>query len=226
MARGDHQCESINFNETFAPVVKSALLQVFFALCAKLSFKTCHMDVTSAFLNGTLNETVYMCQPKGFEVPGKEHWVWRLKKALYGLKQGGHEWYHCINDFLINTLGLTRTFADHLVYVYETKDSVILLPLYVDDLLIGYHDDHDMQRIKSALESQFKMVDAGPASWVLGMRITSDDSAGSITLDQTQYIHKVLDKFGMADCKPTATPLPEKTVLHAATNEQVHKAHS
>ncbi len=80
---------------------------MFFALCAKLSYSIHHMDVTSAFLNGILNETVYMKQPKGFEEPGKEGWVWRLKKVLYGLKQGGHEWYHCIDNFLTNSLGLT-----------------------------------------------------------------------------------------------------------------------
>ncbi len=88
-------------------MVKSASLWVFFMLCAKLSFRTQHMDITSAFLNGVLNETIYMHQPKGFEVPGKEAWVWKLKKALYGLKQGGCEWYHCINEFLMKTLGLT-----------------------------------------------------------------------------------------------------------------------
>ena len=110
------------------------------------------MDVTSAFLNGVLNETVYMHQPKGFEEPGKEDWVWKLKKALYGLKQGGHEWYHCIDNFLTKTLRLTCTFADHSVYVYETKNSVIFIPLYVDDLLIGYCSDPEMEYIKSALE--------------------------------------------------------------------------
>src|SRR5260370_21389439 len=159
-------------------MVKSASLWVFFTLCTKLSFKMCHMDMTSTFLNGTLNETVYMCQPKGFELTRKEHWVWRLKKVLYGLKQGGHEWYHCINNFLTNTLGLTQTFTDHSVYVYknETKDSILLLPLYADDLLIRYHDDHDMEHIKGMLESQFKMVDAVPASCVLVMHIMTDDS--------------------------------------------------
>ncbi len=84
--------------------------------------------------------------------PGKEDWVWKLKKALYGLKQGGHEWYHCIDDFLTNTLGLTCTFADHSVYVYETKNSIIFIPLYVDNLLIGYCSDPEMEYIKSALE--------------------------------------------------------------------------
>src|SRR5260221_13631211 len=108
-ARGDHQRESIDFEETFAPVVKSASLRVFFAMCAKLSYNIRHMDVTSAFLNGTLNETVYMRQPKGFEEPGKEDWVWKLKKALYGRKQGGCEWYNCIVDFLTKLLGLSQT---------------------------------------------------------------------------------------------------------------------
>src|SRR5260370_28690017 len=111
-----------------------------------------HMDITSTFLNGTLNEMVYMHQLKGFEVPGKEGWVWKLKKALYGLKQGGCEWYHCIDHLLTTTLGLMHAFADHLVYVYETESSVVLLPLYVDDLLIGYRDDPDMEQIKGALE--------------------------------------------------------------------------
>src|SRR6266850_4809832 len=165
---------------------------------------------------------LYMHQLKGFEVPGKENWVWKLKKALYGLKQGGHEWYHCIDHFLTNTLGLMRTFADHSVYIYETDDSVVLLLLYVDDLLIGYCNDHDMECIKSALEHHFRMVDARPASWVLGMHIMNDPSIGHVTLDQMLYIHKILEKFGMADCKPIATPLPEKTILRAATDQEAH----
>src|SRR5258708_1271237 len=107
MAQGDHQCESIDFKETFTPIVKSASLHVFFTLCARLCYNICHMDITSVFLNGTLNKTVYMRQPKGFEAHGKEGWVWKLKKALYGLKQGGREWYHCIDKFLTNSLGLT-----------------------------------------------------------------------------------------------------------------------
>jgi len=117
-----------------------------------------------------------------------------------------------------------QTFADHLVHVYETEDSVVLLPLYVDDLLIGYHDDHHMECIRGTLVQHFKMVIAGPASWVLGMCVTNDLLAGCITLDQMQYIQKVLDKFGMADCKPVPTPLPKKTILHRATDQEAHKA--
>ena len=108
--------------------------------------------MTSAFLNGVLNETMFMHQLKGFEEPRKEGWVWKLKKVLYGLKQRGCKWYHCIDDCLTTTLGLTHTFTDHSVYVYETKDSIVLVPLYVNDLLIGYCDEPEMEHIKSSLE--------------------------------------------------------------------------
>src|SRR5258708_21154438 len=70
------------------------------------------------------------------------------------------------------------------------------------------------------------MVNAGPASWVLGMHVTNDPSSGHISLDQTQYILKVVEKFGMADCKPAPTPLPEKTVLRAASDDDAHEARS
>ena len=110
------------------------------------------------------------------------------------------------------------------MYVYEAHDSVLFIPLYVDDLLIGYHDSTEMECIKSSLEHHFKMVDAGPASWVLGMCVINDPSTSCLSLDQTQYILKVLNKFGMADCKPTPTPLPEKAILHAASEDEVHEA--
>ena len=220
-ARGDHQRESIDYEETFAPVVKSASIRVVFALAATMGLLVRHLDVTAAFLNGVLKETVYMRQPKGFEEPGKESWVWKLKKALYGLKQGGREWYNCIDNFFTDNLGLTRTFADHSVYVFESDSCVLIVPLYVDDLLIAYDNEDRMLFIKAALEERFKMVDAGPASWVLGMRVCIDRQNGTVSIDQSQYILKVLQRFGMADCKPASTPLPEKTILRSAPDDDI-----
>ncbi|SRR5258707_13716734 len=124
----------------------------------------------------------------------------------------------------MKTLGLTQTFADHSVYIYECCDSVIFIPLYVDNLLIRYCDYSKMECIKSSLEHHFKMVDAGPTSWVLGMQVTNDPTSRCISLNQTQYILKVIKKFGMADCKPALTPLPEKMVLHAASDDEAHEA--
>ena len=105
-----------------------------------ITLQICHLDVTAAFLNGTLQEMVYMRQLRGFEEKGKELWVWKLKKAIYSLKQGGHEWYTCIDEFFTNDLGFVHTFANHSVYIYKCGSSVIIVPLYVDDLLIGFKD--------------------------------------------------------------------------------------
>ena len=110
-----------------------------------------------------------MRQPKGFEEKGRESWVWKLNQALYGLKQGGHEWYACIDEFFTQNLNFTCTFVDHSIYIYESGSSLIIMPLYVNDLLIGYKDEQHMLQVKAALEQRFKMVDAGPAAWVLGM---------------------------------------------------------
>ncbi len=225
-AHGDHQHESIDYDETFMPVVKSASLQVFFALCASLGLHIQQMDVTGAFLNGILKERVFMRQPKGFKEPGKEDWVWKLNKALYGLKQGGREWYQCINEFFTKDLGLTHTYADHSVYIYQTGSSTTIIPLYVDDLLISYNDNDAMLHLKAGLERWFKMVDVGPASWVLGMRVSNDLRKGTISLNQSLYIQNVVERFGMADCKPAATPLPEKLVLMPATDDEVLEARS
>ena len=81
-----------------------------------------------------------------------------------------------------------------------------------------------MLQIKGSLEKHFKMMDAGPASWVLGMQVQVDTERGTISIDQSQYIRKVLQRFGMADCKPVATPLPEKAILQAASDDEVEAA--
>ena len=121
-------------------------------------------------------------------------------------------------------MGFVCTFTDHSVYVYECGSSVIIVPLYVDDLLIGFKDEEHMLRIKKALEERFKMTDAGPASWVLGMQIWIDMLQGMVSIDQSQYIRKVLQRYGMADCKPVATLLPKKVMLRAASDEEAEAA--
>ena len=223
-ARGDCQRKGIDYTETFAPVVKSASLRVFFAHCVNLGLKIRHMDVKCAFLHGILKEPVYMRQLKGYEAKGKEEWVWQLHKALYGLKQGRREWYAVIDGFFLE-LGFTRAYADHCVYILQCGDTLIIIPLYVDDLLMGYNDEKQMGKIKASLEQRFEMKDLGPVSWVLGMRVIYDLGSGRLSVDQSQYLTAVLIKFGMLDCNPTSTPLPEGISMLPATNAEADAAH-
>ena len=118
VAQGFSQREGVDFSETFAPVVKSTSLRIFLAICAEHGWRIRQMDIKSAYLNGTISEDIYMRQPKGYEEPGREHLLTKLKKGLYGLKQAGREWYATLHDFLVG-LGFRRTHADHSVFVFE-----------------------------------------------------------------------------------------------------------
>src|SRR5258708_39825540 len=181
------------------------------------------MDIKCAYLNGVLDEEVYMCQPNGYEAPGKETWVWKLKKALYGLKQGGCEWYAVIDNFFIHELGFTHTHANHCIYIFQCTDSVIIIPIYVDDLMLGYQKEADMIWVCTKLKKHFEMVDLGDLTWVVGMQVRYDLERGQITVDQSQYLQKVLAQFGMHESNAVSTPLPGKLVLCAATDTEVEE---
>ena len=117
VAQGFSQREGIDYSETFTPVIKSASLWVFLAICAHHGWKVCQMDIKSAYLNGSISEDIYMQQPRGYEEKGGENKIAKLKKGLYGLKQAGQEWYAMLHDFLIQ-LGFCQTHADHSVFVF------------------------------------------------------------------------------------------------------------
>ena len=150
------------------------------------------MDIKSAYLNGSIAEDIYMRQPKGYEEPGKEHLLAKLRKGLYGLKQAGREWYATLRDFLVG-LGFRRTHADHCVFVFERGRSIIILPVYVDDKMLAGNDDTLLDAIQNAIGSRFKATDLGTASWILGIRMQHDIAVGTLFIDQSQYLKTVLE---------------------------------
>ena len=115
VARGFSQKEGIDYEETFAPVARYTSIRVIMALAAKLGWKLHQMDVKTAFLNGVVEEEVYVEQPLGFETHDRETHVCKLKKALYGLKQAPRMWYGRIDSFLMS-LGFTKSKADPNLY--------------------------------------------------------------------------------------------------------------
>ena len=100
VARGFSQKEGIDYDETFAPVARYNSIRVIISLASVLGWKLHQMDVKTAFLNGQIEEEVYIEQPKGFELHGRESHVCKLKKALYGLKQAPRAWYSRIDSYL------------------------------------------------------------------------------------------------------------------------------
>jgi Reverse transcriptase (RNA-dependent DNA polymerase) len=162
------------------------------------------MDVKTAFLNGDLEEDIYMEQPEGMVEEGQEDKVCRLKKPLYGLKQGSRCWNIKIDGEMI-TEGFTRCSSDRAVYFRGEGKSLVVIPIYVDDISVYGYPGSEIQRAKDFLRSKWEMTDLGRVHYLLGIEITEDDDCFS--LSQSKYIREVLARFQMTDCTPISTPM-------------------
>ena len=149
VAKGYAQKEGIDYNEVFSPVVKHSSIRILLALIAQFNIELVQMDVKTAFLHGDLEEEIYITQPDGFKVTGKENWVCKLSKSLYGLKQSPRQWYKRFDQFMIGQ-NYTRSSFDHCVYFRKLQDgSFIYLLLYVDDMLMASRNQGEICRLKA-----------------------------------------------------------------------------
>lgn len=144
-----------------------------------------------------------MQQPPGYEVPGKEGLVCKLKRSLYGLKQAPRVWNKAFQDFMIS-LGLKQSTADPCIFIEDEAEATTIVAVYVDDLVVMSSAIEKLDVIKKALSEKFKMKDMGPLHYCLGVSVVQN--AGGIWLHQKQYIVSMLRKFGLMDAKPVSTP--------------------
>jgi hypothetical protein len=206
--KGFQQREGINFFETFAATGKYKSLRLGLAITAVCGHHLEQMDVPQAFLNADVDEEVYMELPEGYR-EGKQHLVCRLKKALYGLKQSPRNWYLLIRQFVRSELKFQATVSDPCLFFRRSRTGrLMLLFLFVDDFQASYHseDKAEWNECKAKLVARFDTKDLGESTWILGMRITRDLKARTITLDQEQHLTKALRRFGMAESKVVPTP--------------------
>ena len=212
VAKGFSQKEGIDYNETFAPVAKFTSIRLLLAIAATLDLDLHQMDAVTAFLNGEIEEDIYMQLPDGYNNTNSSNKVCKLRKALYGLKQSPRAWYLKL-DHKLHQLGFKRSIADNSIYTKITATGFVLLALYVDDFLLSSNNITLLRAIKSQLQQSFKMKDLGEAHYILGMQIARNRAEKSIHLHQHQYITMVLERTGMADCKPVSTPTDPNTKL-------------
>lgn len=203
VARGFSQRVGVDYFETFSPVIRHSSLRMLIALAAKMGLNIDQMDVKTAFLNGDLNEVIYMKQPEGFEVEGKEDYVCLLQKSLYGLKQAPRAWNAKLHAELTR-LKFKRSENEPCVYMRSQEEKTIIIAVYVDDILIFWNNKDAMLKIKNELKSSFEMKDLNTAELMLGIHIVQD--ANEIKLHQENYVEKILKAYNMNDCKPVTTP--------------------
>ena len=168
------------------------------------------MDVKIAFLNGVLEEEIYMECPEGLEEMIPQGMVCRLVKAIYGLRQSPHTSYQKIHDFFL-AHGFIRSTQDYSLYVHYERRVLVLV--YVDDLVLAAAEVEQIEWIKAALTNTFEMSDLGELTTYLGLDISQNRSQRLLTLDQMKYIDKILNRHGMQDARPSLTPLDPNTRL-------------
>ena len=162
------------------------------------------MDVKTAFLNGDLQEEIYMEQPEGFIAPGNEGKVCRLVKSLYGLKQAPKQWHEKFDKAVLSS-GFKINECDKCVYVKSTKEGYVILCLYVDDMLIVGSNRKIIQSTKDMLNSRFDMKDMGLADVILGVHVMRTQDG--LMLSQAHYIDTILGKFCQNDIGVSRTPM-------------------
>ena len=190
-------------------------IRLVLALAAQFNWTVHQMDVKSAFLNGDLQEEVYMTQPPGFKVANQSQKVCRLVKALYGLKQAPRAWYMKIDKYLTDH-GFQRSPSDANLYIKHTGDDILFVVVYVDDLIITGSSAHLIHGIKQDLCSTFDMTDLGLLHYCLGVEVWQTEN--NIFLSQSKYARNLVERFRMQDCKPTTTPMEPGLKLSAQSS--------
>ncbi|KAL0436495.1 UNVERIFIED_CONTAM: Retrovirus-related Pol polyprotein from transposon TNT 1-94 [Sesamum radiatum] len=218
---GYTQKEGIDYFDTYSPVTKIATIRTLVAISAINGLMIHQMDVKTAFLNGDLEEEIYMEQPEGFIVPGLERKVCKLRKSLYGLKQAPKQWYEKFDRSLLSN-GFKTNASDTCVYTKLCGCDFVIICLYVDDMLIFGSNLQVINETKSFLNSQFDMKDLGEADVILGVKIRKTENGFSLC--QSHYIEKILKKFGCHDEIPVRTPYDPSACLKKNKGDSVSQA--
>jgi Reverse transcriptase (RNA-dependent DNA polymerase)/gag-polypeptide of LTR copia-type len=208
VAKGFSQMPGIDFDETFAPVARLSGLRLLTSIIASEDLEVNQLDVVNAFLNGVLEEEIFMEPPQGSDI--SSGLVVKLLKGLYGLRQASRVWWEQLDAELVHQ-GFRRLSADWGLYVLERNGAKLYLLIYVDDLLLasskGSEGNKLRLEIKENLKKRFKMTEAESVDWILGIKLTRDRENKTLTLSQSAYITQVLERFNMSDCKSLATPM-------------------
>ena len=189
MQKGYKQEADVDFFDTFSPITSITSIRLLIAVVAIYDLKIHQMDVITAFLNGDLDEEIYMDQPEEFVKHGQESKVCKLTKSLYGLKQAPKQWHEKFNSCMIENWYKSNE-SDKCIYYKTWENSHIIISLYVDDLLIFGSNLHVINETKNILRSHFDMKNLGEANFILGMKITK--KCGEIFLNQSHYVEKIL----------------------------------
>lgn len=217
VARGFSQKKGFDYTETYSPVAKLDTLRAVLAIANRERMHLHQMDVKTAFLNGQLNEEIYMAQPDGFE-QGKGL-VCRLNRSLYGLKQASRAWNERFHNFIVK-LGFVRSENDQCLYLQGTGKNKIIIVLYVDDILLASSSLKALETVKRSFSGEFEMKDVGEVNQFLGLTVERDLAKKTLRIHQRGYFESLLQRFEMTESKPISTPMENRLRLPKGCEEK------
>jgi len=204
VVRGFRQRKGVDYNNTFSSIARYESARLLLAIAAAKNFELWQFDVSTAFLSGNINETIYMEQPEGYVDSKHPEYVCQLQRAIYGLKQGPVQFNKKISGNLEN-IGLT-THSDRCVFTGRVGDDIVYIALYVDDAIMASPSKRAIESVTAELSKTFDLK-VGEATIFVGIEIYRKKGTGAIKLSQASYVRKLLETFDMSNAKPVSTPM-------------------
>ena len=217
VAQGCRQVLGVDVDEVFAPTSSFGARRVLLAKAAQENLEVHQVDIKTAFLNGDLEEEVYVTQPPGFENGGPQ--VCRLRKALYGLKQAPRAWYQTL-DGVLEKHGFSACMSDAGIYVTKDSTDPMYLVLFVDDMLIMCKNLEKVLAFKKTIAHEFAIHDLGEVMDFLGCHIVRDREKRVMYMSSVGKIDALVEKFGLSgDTRPVETPMSKSFLPTVRTAE-------
>lgn len=188
VARGCSQKRGLDYKEMFAPVVKMMSIHIILAVVVSECFNIHQLNVNNAYLNRKIDIEIYLHQPPGFKDKDRPDAVLRLSKSLYGVKQAGHIWYEVVRGYLVESM-FNQTTADPCIFICSSKDTKLIIGLYVDDFII-VSKLPDISTFKNKISAKFSVKDLGKAKHLVGLQVIQSELG--IYLTQSTYLGQSL----------------------------------
>ncbi|CAI7777731.1 unnamed protein product [Closterium sp. NIES-54] len=189
-------------------------------VAAHCDYELHSLDFSTAFLQGSLHEEIWLRHPLGFTGSFPAGTQWSLRRPVYGLRQAPHEWHDTLRT-TIATLGFAPSTSDPSLFLRtDTTLPPFYVLVYVDDLVFATADTEALAHVKSELQKRHTCTDLGELTSYLGMRITRDRAQRTITLTQSHMVQQVLQRFGFTYSSPQSTPLPTGHSLSAPPSDE------
>ncbi|KAL4353494.1 hypothetical protein GQ457_06G023630 [Hibiscus cannabinus] len=197
--------EGIDYIDTFSPVAKMTTFKLLLSLVAVHNWCLFQLDVNNAFLNGMLDEEVYMKLPLGYKTDiSGSNLVCKLHKSIYGLKQASRQWFHAFYQVVMQ-FGFTQSHSDHSLFIKGSGNDMVVLLVYVDDIILAGKDPKLLTDVRIFLQQHFKLKDLGTLKYFLGFEIARNQTG--ISLSQRQYAFQLLEETSSLSKKPAELPL-------------------